>query len=120
MISNSFFIFFFFQFYFFIQIKKMIKANYKRNNIILNRNNDSNQISLKPINTFSLKPISLISFAGTVATDVKIATTISVIVIHDIEARDNEKFLNTLFIESLILLEKILNAFIYTSPLHNL
>ena len=60
MISNSFFIFFFFQFYFFIQIKKMIKANYKRNNIILNRNNDSNQISLKPINTFSLKPISLI------------------------------------------------------------
>ena len=34
--------------------------NYKRNNQNLTRNNDSNQYSIKPINTFSLKPISLI------------------------------------------------------------
>ncbi len=34
--------------------------NYKRNNQNLTRNNDSNHYSIKPINTFSLKPISLI------------------------------------------------------------
>ena len=38
----------------------MNNPNYKRSNLNLTRNNEPNQFSINPINTYSLKPISLI------------------------------------------------------------
>ena len=47
---------------------------------------------------------------------IAIATTIKVMVIQDIEAKEREKFLKTLLKESLILLEKILIVFMNILP----